>query len=159
MTSLKEIQSLLQSPGTGSTAFQSIVITSLQTLSAILEKEVHANEAAISLGQQTKVQEMIGNLQELELLLKGVLNKQGKQLLDLQISLTSQEPDTYSGSWWTCLSELIETIGLGIDCIGSIIKSQPKESLARMLGVGVIDVISEHYKQLMAETDEQLIGK
>ena len=157
MIDLKEIHVLLQSPGTGSTAFQSIAITSLQTLAAILEKEFQANEAAISLGQQTKVQQMIVNLEELQHLLNGVLNKQGKQLLDLQIALTSQEPDSFGGSWWTCVSELIETIGLGIDCISSIIKGQPKESLARMLGAGVIGVLAAHHKELLVETDEQLI--
>ena len=159
MIILKDIQEVLQSPGTESTAFQSIVITSLQTLAAVLEKEVHANAAAISLGQQTKVQQMIMNLEEVQGLLTGVLNKQGKQLLDLQISLTSQEPDSFSGSWWTCLDELIETIGLGIDCIGSIIQSQPKESLARLLGISIIDVLTEQHKDLLAETDEQLIEK
>ncbi|MBX2822822.1 MAG: hypothetical protein KTR29_24200 [Rhodothermaceae bacterium] len=159
MIDLNEIQQMLQSPGTGGTAFQSFVITSLQMLATIHEKEVHANEAALSLGQQTKVQRMMGNVEELQRLLKSVLNKQGKQLLDMQIALTSKEPEPSSGSWWACLDELIETIGLGIECIGSIIRSQPKESLARMLGAGVIDVLSVQHKELLAETDEQLINK
>ena len=159
MIDLEEIQLVLQSPGTESTAFQSIVITSLQMLATIHEKEVHANEAALSLGQQTKVQRMIANLEELQRMLKGVLNKQGRQLLDLQASLISQEPDSFGGSWWSCLSELIESIRLGMDCIGSIINSQPKESLARMLGNGVINVLSNQHQALLTETDEQLIEK
>ena len=158
MIDLKELQVLLQSANTGSTTFQSIVITSLQTLSAIQKKEVHANQAALSLGQQTKVQGMIERLEELQFMLLGALNKRGKQMLNLQKSLTPDKPDSFAGSWWDCVDELVETIALGIECIGSIIKSQPRESLARVLGLGIIDVLSEQHKALLAETDEQLIG-
>lgn len=159
MIDLKNIQVLLQSASTDSTAFQSIVITSLQTIEAIQLKEVRANEAAISLGQHTKIQRMIKHLDELQVVLSGVLNKQGKQLLHLQKSLIPPDSDSFAGSWWSCVQDLVETIALGIDCIGSIIKSQPKESIAHLLGIGIIDILSEQHKELLFEADVQPIDQ
>ena len=154
----KDIQAILQSASTNSTAFQSIVITSLQTIATILEKEKRASKEALSLGQQVKMHRMITRLEDLQLLLKGVLNKQGQMLLNLQVSFKSDALDSFGGSWWACVDELVETIEHGIDCIGSIIKSQPEKSLARTLGLAIIEILSGQHEELLVETGEQLIG-
>ena len=156
MANQEDIRNLLNSVNTDGTAFQSIVATSLQTLKAVRQKVLQATRAALSLGQQTKMDAKISELNEVEDLLKGVLGVQGKQILSFQASLIGEEAS--AASWWACIEELSETLALGIDCMGSIIKSQPKESPAHVLGAYIISVLTEQHQEFLSETNERYVN-
>lgn len=158
MLDLNQITNLLETARTESTAFQSIAVTSIQILDSIHKLECIANDAALSLGQHDKVQENITELEHMQHALLGVLNKQGKQILSLQKTLDSMEKAPLT-SWWTCVDNVLETLSTGIDCIGSIVKSQPKDSAARALGTLVIDVLEDQHRDYLAEIDTQLIDE
>ena len=158
MADLNQITTLLNAAHTDSTAFQSIVVTSLQILDAIHQSECIANQAALSLGQHDKVQQKISELEELQFALKKALSKQGQQILSLQQPIPPDQNAAMS-SWWHCVDCVVETLSMGIDCIGSIIKSQPKESAARSLGALIIDILSEQHRAYLAETDNELINE
>ena len=158
MADLNQISTLLNAARTDSTAFQSIVVTTLQILDTIHQTECMANQAALSLGQQVKVQQKIDELEGLQSTLNQVLSKQGRQILSIQQAIPHDKNPAIT-SWWHCVNSVVETLSMGIDCIGSIIKSQPKESTARSLGYMIIDILSDQHQAYLAETDKQLINE
>ena len=156
MDNLEEIVLFLESAPTESTAFQSILVNSLQLLDAVHTQEVLANEAAISLGQQVKVEQMITTIESLQRVLRQALNKQGHQILLLQNKTTFNNLSEPCNSWWDCVAETLETLTIGIDCIGSFVKGQPKESPVQTLGALINSLLMNQYKEFSAEIDEQL---
>ncbi len=155
MDELTQIQALLDSASVESTAFQSVLVTSLLTLNTVREQELRTEQAAISLGQQMKVRNLIHAIESVQSVLRSGLNRQGQKILILQ-KKKIHIGDTRCTSWWDCIAAAIETLTRGIDCIGSIINGQTKNSPARNLGLLVKSVLLNHHRELLAESDEAL---
>ena len=155
MEDLADIRSHLEGAYTESTAFQSVLVTSLRVLEDIYNRELQANAAAISLGQQHKMQQMLTSLQQVQDALGDSLTKQGAKILALQHKTVIKESAPPCTSWWECVDATIETLMTGIDCIDSVIKHEPRNSPIQVLGSKITTFLAQQHKEFVSEIDEQ----
>lgn len=145
--------------GSGSTAFQSVVVAVAQALDDALRLEYAAAEAAISLAQREKLHGMVSELQEAAVALQGALNEKGHQLLrstDGSPSLSSDgfEPGSNSESaWWFALSEAIQGLKENANRVSSLVTGQVKGGAMRDLAAIVVRVLQQHRNELLIEAE------
>lgn len=136
---------------TSSVAFQSLAVTTVQTLRSVLARERHAAEATISLAQGEKLQRMIESIESTIEVIAEVLDAQGSHMLSL--SAAEKGPSDDDNSWWFTLAECIEAIETGTKRILSLAAGQPKGSAGRRLSSVVVRLLRDHHHQLLVEAD------
>ena len=136
--------------------FQSVAVTGLQLLRAILRRDRQALEAAISLGQREKLQNMIEALEELSETLQQSLSQQGAQMLDLCGPAPSedQEPHPEEDSWWFALTEALESIEGGIQQMDNLADGQPEDSAPHRLSDLLAEILRRQHAELLHEAQQ-----
>lgn len=132
-------------------AFQSLAVASLQTLQKVLMCEKQAAEAAISLAQGEKLNDMIEDSEGTVGAIAEALDAQGTHMLNL----SADDVDGHDGdnSWWFALAETIEAIEDGTTRILSLASGQPKGGPGRQLSSIVVRLLRRQHHQLLAEAD------
>ena len=133
-------------------AFQSVAVAALQVLGDALYRERQAASVAISMAQRNRLQEMIAALEAVGAAIRSMLNAQGRKMLNL--STDRDDSANIEKSWWFALTEAIETVEQGIDCVTSIVSRQPKGGAARTLSSIVTRILHRHQHALLSEADE-----
>lgn len=138
--------------------FQSVAVTGLQLLHGILQRDRQALEAAISLGQREKLENMIGALETLSETLKQSLSQQGAQMLDLCGPADAKRNGKPAGedeaSWWFALTEALEAIEAGVQQLDSLADGQPEESAPHRLSDLLAEVLRRQHEELLREAKQ-----
>lgn len=134
-----------------SVAFQSLTVAALQTVRTVLSRERKAAEAAISLAQGEKLEQMIQTLESTAGALSEVLDAQGSLMLNLTPHEEASPED--HNSWWFALTESIQSIEDGTNRILSLSAGQPKGGAGRRLSAVMVRLLRSQHQQLLAEAD------
>lgn len=136
--------------------FQSVAVTGFQLLRCILHRNRQALDAAISLGQREKLQNMISALEELSDTLQHSLSQQGAQMLNLcGPSDAEKQPDQpEEDSWWFALTEALESIEAGIQQMDNLADGQPEESAPHRLSDLLAGVLRRQHEELLHEAQQ-----
>ena len=152
----ERVRSLSGSTEARRVLFQSVAVTGLQLLRGILRRDRKALDAAISLGQREKLQNMIGALEELSETLKQSLSQQGAQMLNLcgpSVSGDgSEQPE--EDSWWFALTEALESIEGGIQQMENLADGQPEDSAPHRLSDLLAGVLRQQHEELLREAQQ-----
>lgn len=143
-----QMRDLAEREQLGGVAFQSVAVAALQVLDRICCSEKQVAQAAISLGQRAALEEMVAGLEATSEAIREMLSDQGEKMHDLSAPCTL--PDT-PPSWWFALSEAIETLDDGIDCMTSLVANQPKGGATRTLTSIVARQLRRHHHVLLHE--------
>ena len=135
--------------------FQSVAVTGLQLLSGIVRCDRQALDAAISLGQREKLENMIEALEVLIETLNQSLSQQGAQMLDL-CGPSDGEPASHSedDSWWFALTEALECLEEGIEQMDNLADGQPEDSPPHRLSDLLVEVLRRQHAELLREAQQ-----
>jgi hypothetical protein len=146
--------------------FQSVAVTGLQLLHRILQRDQQALDAAISLGQREKLENMIGALEALSETLNQSLSQQGAQMLDLCAPSDGGDAGAAVGegapasappeddSWWFALTEALECIEEGIEQMDNLADGQPEDSAPHRLSDLLVEVLRRQHAELLHEAQQ-----
>lgn len=147
------LRTLVERADGSGTAFQSVAIAAVQILEHALCYEREAAEAALSLGQQEKMQAMVKTAEEAVHVLRDTLDAQGDKAARL---CTSDEPVLPSDGqpWWFALTDALEVLEEGTSRMSSLTTAQPADSPAHQLSALVTRLLRGHHDALLIEADE-----
>lgn len=136
--------------------YQSVAVAAVQILERALTYEREAAEAALSLGQQEKMQSMVATAERAVSILRNTLNAQGNKVMHLCTEKSgSPAPQSSSGQpWWFALTDALEVLEEGTDQMASLTTGQPSDSPARALSQHVAQLLRGHHDALLLEADE-----
>ncbi len=134
----------LAAQGGGGCAFQSVAAAACGVLQQVAAAEEHAFGSALSLAQQQKLQEMIGELDEARAALKGALQSPG-------MSADAPAPGAAPGVWWFALTESLCVIEEAVGCIRRVVARQPRGCATRTLGGILMRMLHRHHARLLVE--------
>lgn len=144
---IRNIVASLQS----SVACQSVAVAAFQTLDRVLHRERLAENAAISLAQGEKLNQMIQMSEAALEAISDALNAQGNHMVNLTVDADLNPPE--ENSWWFALTEVIESIENGTQRMLSLASGQPKGGAARKLSTIVVQLLRGKHQQLLTEAD------
>ncbi|SHK86309.1 hypothetical protein SAMN04488087_2160 [Rhodothermus profundi] len=148
---LGQLETLLKGEAAATLAFQSVLATLLPMLERVLQREQQATEAALSLAQRETLQEMTDALVAVIQMLRGALNERGQQVLRYERPVKAGPPER---SWWFALSEALEAVEDALQRIPSLVRAQPRGSLARRVGALLLRLLRQHQRHLLHEARE-----
>ena len=148
---LSTLQHILAECNSG-TAFQSIVIAAVRIVERSVCHEQCVAEAALSLGQQEKLSEMVDFMEEAAQLLRGQLSTQGGNLMHLCGERPSRPADPEP--WPEALFSAVKALEEGINQLVSLSNAQPKESTSRALSDCMAQLLRSHHNTLLLEAEE-----
>ncbi len=135
-------------------AFQSTLAAAVQAVQRALHHEEAVGQAALSLAQQGTLGAMTGELRAVQAALEAELD-QGRCLLPARERRTfrfaPRRPAADRPSWSSSLSEAVEALAEGADCMNALASGQPAEAPSRALGTATADLLRGHRDRLAAE--------
>lgn len=151
---VEALRALLDRVGQEGTAFQSVAVAAVQILERALCYEREAAGAALSLGQQEKLQSMVGTAEEAVAILRSALNAQGGSKV-MHLCAQGEPPaPTDNQPWWFALTDALEVLEEGTGRMTSLTTAQPEGSSARELSQLIAQLLREHHDALLLEADE-----
>jgi len=129
--------------------FISVVTVVGSVLRRVLSAEKTAFQAAISLAQQTRLEEMRSEL-------SAMIEALGT-LLPQHVSL-DKVPAREEPSWWFALSEAMQILEESIDQLSILVKQQEKGSAIRDVTAQAQRLLREHYNVLLEQARSYLDG-
>lgn len=135
------------------TAFQSVAIAAVQILEQALCYEREAADAALSLGQQEKMDAMVTTAEEAVQVLREALSRQGDKVVHLCSGGESSVPSD-GQPWWFALTDALEVLEEGTGRMSSLTTAQPSGSPARQLSQLITQLLRGHHDALLVEADE-----
>lgn len=135
------------------TAFQSVAIAAVQILEQALCYEREVADAALSLGQQEKMDAMVGTAEEAVQVLRETLSRQGDKVVHLCSGGESSVPSD-GQPWWFALTDALEVLEEGTGRMSSLTTAQPSGSPARRLSQLITQLLRGHHDALLVEADE-----
>jgi hypothetical protein len=155
----KRVRQLSASTEAQRVVFQSVAVTGLQLLHRILKRDRQALDAAISLGQREKLENMIGALDAISETLNQSLSEQGAQMLDLCGPSDGADGDAPAelpddDSWWFALTEALECIEEGIEQMDNLADGQPEDSAPHRLSDLLVEVLRRQHAELLHEAQQ-----
>jgi len=151
---VEALQALIERVGQEGSAFQSVAVAAVQILERALSYEREAADAALSLGQQEKLQSMVNTAEQAVALLRSTLTSQGSGKV---IHLCAQgEPPAPADNqpWWFALTDALEVLEEGTGRMTSLTTAQAEGSPACELSRAVAQLLREHHDALLLEADE-----
>lgn len=140
--------------------YQSVAVAAVQILERALRYEREAAEAALSLGQQEKLESMVATADRTVKVLRDTLNAQGHKVMRLCAQQSSPGPDTRreeessQQSWQPALAEALSVLEEGTEQMSSLTTGQPSGSSARRLSKIVTTLLRSHHDALLLEAEE-----
>lgn len=146
---LGRIRAIVERVESTDARFISVVTVVGSVLRRVLSAEKTAHGAAISLAQQTQLEQMRS---ELSMLIEAL-----GTLLPRQVSLEKVAAKQES-SWWFALSEATHILEESIDQLSVLVKQQQKGSAIRDLTAQAQRLLREHYNVLLEQARSYLDG-
>lgn len=146
---LGRIRAIMERVESTDARFISVVTVVGSVLRRVLSAEKTAHGAAISLAQQTQLEQMRS---ELSMLIEAL-----GTLLPRQVSLEKVAAKQES-SWWFALSEATHILEESIDQLSVLVKQQQKGSAIRDLTAQAQRLLREHYNVLLEQARSYLDG-
>lgn len=146
---LERIRAIVERVESTDARFISVVTVVGSVLRRVLSAEKTAHGAAISLAQQTQLEQMRS---ELSILIEAL-----GTLLPRQVSLEKVAAKQES-SWWFALSEATHILEESIDQLSVLVKQQQKGSAIRDLTAQAQRLLREHYNVLLGQARSYLDG-
>lgn len=153
---IEALQSLIERVDCTGTRYQSVAVAAVQILERALAYEREAAEAALSLGQQEKVDAMVESAEQAVSVLRGTLSAQGHKVMHVCSEQTSS-PSTRKASgqpWWFALTDALEVLEEGTDQMDSLTTGQSTDCPARELSQIVAQLLRGHHDALLIEAEE-----
>lgn len=135
------------------TAFQSVAVAAVQILERALCYEREAADAALSLGQQEKLESMVDTIEQAAAVLRSALSAQGAKVMHLCNEGDVQTP-AESQPWWFALTDALEVLEEGTSRMTSLTAAQPGGSPARKLSQSIAQLLRGHHDELLLEADD-----
>lgn len=135
--------------------FQSVAMAAVQILERALSYEREAAQAALSLGQQEKLDGMVETLEKAAGVLRTALNAEGASVMHL----CAQDDPSPTGTvdnqpWWFALTDALEVLEEGTGQMTSLTTAQPDGSPARALSQLISHLLRGHHDALLLEAGE-----
>jgi hypothetical protein len=144
---------LLDTVEESGTAFQSVAVAAVQIIERALCFEREATKAALSLGQQQKLQSMVDTASRASELLRSALQAQGAKVMHLCTGTPA--PDVRDGqSWWNALSDALRVLEEGTGRMTSLTTAQPEGSPAYNLSRLIAQLLRDHHDALVLEAEQ-----
>lgn len=138
--------------------YQSVAVAAVQILERALQYERQAAEAALSLGQQEKMESMVETAHQAASILRETLNPQGHKVMSLcarQSAVDSEAESQSSGQpWWFVLTNALEVLEEGTEQMTTLTTGQPSDSPARELSQLIAQLLRSHHDALLLEAEE-----
>lgn len=155
---VEALQALVAKVNCQCAPYQSVAVAAVQILERALQYERQAAEAALSLGQQEKMESMVDTAHQAALILRDTLNPQGHKVMNLCARQSSPTPDAEALSsgepWWFVLTNALEVLEEGTEQMTSLTTGQPTESPARELSQLIAQLLRSHHDALLLEAEE-----
>lgn len=150
----ERIRALAEHSQAQSVVFQSIAAAALQILDRVLSSERRLATAAISLGQQEKLDQMILSLEATVHALRDALSLHGSKALNLVPAPSRDTSPVQEHSWWFALTDTMHVLEEGTAWIAGSVAGQPKGSATRLLSSIIARLLHSHYNKLLAEANQ-----
>lgn len=147
------LRSLIEEVEEQSTAFQSVAVAAVKILEEALCYEREAAGAALSLGQQEKLDTMVQTGEEAVQVLRDALSRQGDKVVHLCGQGAAATPAD-GQPWWFALTDALEVLEEGTGRMSCLTTAQPNGSPARRLSQLVTELLRGHHDALLLEADE-----
>ena len=138
--------------------YQSVAVAAVQILERALHYERQAAEAALSLGQQEKLESMVGMADQAVSILRDTLNPQGHKVMNLCARKEPSTPEAEAQStgepWWFVLTSALEVLEEGTEQMTTLTTGQPPDSPARELSQFIAQLLRGHHDALLLEAEE-----
>ena len=138
--------------------YQSVAVAAVQILERALQYERQAAEAALSLGQQEKMESMVETAHQAVSILRDTLNAQGHKVMSLCARKSSPgpewEPNAAGQPWWFVLTDALEVLEEGTEQMTTLTTGQPPGSPARELSQLIAQLLRSHHDALLLEAEE-----
>ncbi len=155
---IEALRALLEEVDCQGTTFQSVAVAAVQVLERALRYEREAAEAALSLGQQEKLESMVSTADQAVSVLRDTLSAKGDKVMHLCSKQSPPESDRDRQSsgqpWWFVLSDALEVLEKGTDQMSSLTRGQPAGNPARRLSQLIAQLLRSHHDALLLEADE-----
>lgn len=153
---VEALRALVEEVDRQGTTYQSVAVAAVQILERALCYEQEAAEAALSLGQQEKLESMVETAEQAVSVLRGTLNAQGHKVMHLCAEQSPSNPsqETSGQPWWFVLTDALEVLEEGTDQMSSLTTGQPADSPARKLSQLIAQILRAHHDALLIEAEE-----
>lgn len=152
------LRALLEEVDCHGTTYQSVAVAAVQILERALRYEREAAEAALSLGQQEKMESMVTTADQAASALRKTLSAQGHKVMSLCTQQSHPEPDlddpSSPQSWEPVLENALNVLEEGTDRMTSLTTGQPSGSPARRLSKVIAQLLRNHHDALLLEAEE-----
>lgn len=146
---LERMRAIVERVESTDAGFISVATVVGSVLRRVLSAEKTAHQAAISLAQQTQLEQMRSELSAMIEAMGTLLPKQ----VSLEKVVAKEEP-----SWWFALSEATHVLEESIDQLSVLVKQQEKGSAIRDLMAQAQRLLREHYNVLLEQARSYLDG-
>lgn len=155
---IEALRGLVEEVDRQGATYQSVAVAAVQILERALCYEREAAEAALSLGQQEKLEAMVATADQAVSVLRDTLSAQGHKVMHLCTEQSPPEPGRSRPSsnepWWFVLSDALEVLEEGTDRMSTLTTGQPSGSPARELSQTVAQLLQSHHDALLLEADD-----
>ena len=154
---VEALRALVQSVNCQRAPYQSVAVAAVQILERALQYERQAAEAALSLGQQEKMESMVEAAHQAVSILRDTLNPQGHKVMSLCARQSSPDPSEANSSgqpWWFVLTNALEVLEEGTEQMTTLTTGQPSGSPARELSQLIAQLLRSHHDALLLEAEE-----
>ena len=155
---LQALRALITDVDRQGATYQSVAVAAVQILERALCYEREAARAALSLGQQEKLDAMVSTADQAVSVLRDTLNAQGHKVMHLcseqSPSDPDQDPDSTGQPWWFVLADALDVLEEGTDRMSTLTTGQPPESPARKLSQIIAQLLRSHHDALLMEADD-----
>jgi hypothetical protein len=155
---IETLRALVEDVDRKGATYQSVAVAAVQILERALCYEQEAAEAALSLGQQEKLESMVETAEQAVSLLRDTLSVQGHKVMHLCAEQSPPEPDQNRPSsgepWWFVLADALEVLEEGTDRMSTLSTGQPSGSPACKLSKIVAQLLRSHHDALLMEADD-----
>lgn len=150
---LEALRALVRDMPKCGTVFQSVAVAAVQILDRALCFEREAAEAALSLGQRERMQQMVSTAEEAAQILRDTLHRQGAKVMHLCGESTPPGPQN-GQKWWFALNDALGVLDEGTGRMASLTTAQPEGSPAHELSSLIAQLLRAHHDALLVEADE-----
>lgn len=147
------LRALVEDADQNGTAFQSVAVAAVQILDRALCYEREAADAALSLGQQEKLESMVETVERAATVLRSALNAEGTKVMHL-CAEDSRSTPADNQPWWFALTDALEVLEEGTGRMASLTTAQPDGSPARTLSRLIAQLLRGHHDELLLEADD-----
>ena len=154
---IEALRALVESVDQQGATYQSAAVAAMLILERVLSCEREAAEAALSLGQQEKLEAMVETADQTLSVLRSTLSAQGHRVMHLcpdQVPPELGQRRSSDEPWWFVLADALDVLEEGTDRMLTLTTGQPSDSPARELSQAVAQLLQSHHDALLLEAGD-----